>query len=64
MIRGSREPTWTRKAARQFSMSFLPGGLMGDTRVNEEVPFTVDRVAGMERNSKEYRAESAKNEVG
>lgn len=35
---------------------------MGDIRVNEDVPFVLDRVSGMEQNSAEYRAETVKNE--
>ncbi|XP_011062381.1 PREDICTED: uncharacterized protein LOC105150777 isoform X2 [Acromyrmex echinatior] len=36
---------------------------MGDIRVNEDVPFVLDRVSAMEQNSEEYRAEPVKNEV-
>lgn len=36
---------------------------MGDTRVNEEVPFTLDRMTGMNQNPEDYRAEPTKNEV-
>jgi len=36
---------------------------MGDIRVNEDVPFVLDRVSGMEQNSEEYRVEPVKNEV-
>ncbi|KAG5311006.1 MESP2 protein, partial [Acromyrmex insinuator] len=35
---------------------------MGDIRVNEDVPFVLDRVSAMEQNSEEYRAEPVKNE--
>ncbi|XP_020280099.1 uncharacterized protein LOC109852919 [Pseudomyrmex gracilis] len=35
---------------------------MGDTRVNEEVPFALDRMTGMDQNPEEYRAEPTKNE--
>lgn len=65
-------PTWympressARKAARQFSTSFLLGSApsMDDTRVNEEMPFVLDRVPKMEENSEEYRVEPARNEV-
>lgn len=55
--------TSARKAAHQFSTSFLFGASMGDTRVNEEVPFVLDQVPTMEQNSEEYRAEPPKNEV-
>ncbi|KYN37166.1 hypothetical protein ALC56_08957 [Trachymyrmex septentrionalis] len=35
---------------------------MGDIRVNEDVPFVLDRVSAMEQNSEEYHAEPVKNE--
>lgn len=43
-------------------MSFLFGVSMGDIGVNEDVPFVLDRVSGMEQNSKEYHTKPAKNE--
>lgn len=35
---------------------------MDDIRVNEDVPFVLDRMSGMEQNLKEYHTEPAKNE--
>jgi len=36
---------------------------MDDTRINDEMPFMLDRVSRMEQNPEEYRADPAKNEV-
>lgn len=64
MIYAIRRDDGEVSGTRQFSMSFLIGASMNDSRVNEEVPFALDRMtAGMERNSEEYRGEPLKNEV-
>ncbi|XP_018316004.1 uncharacterized protein sage isoform X2 [Mycetomoellerius zeteki] len=55
--------TSSRRANRQFFTSFLFDTSMGDIRVNEDVPFVLDRVSAMEQNSEEYCAEPVKNEV-
>jgi len=36
---------------------------MDDTRVNDEMPFVLDRVSRMEQNPEEYRADPANHEV-